>query len=88
MIYKVLHEKYLINNKISVGNENSVFSTLLSFSAELTLNIITVSLILFHQDLLPVNPKDYIGVFFIISSIFSLLISFGFLNKKLKKICC
>ena len=39
MIYKVIYEKFLINDKFSIGKSNALFSTKLILSSEIAMNL-------------------------------------------------
>ena len=77
MIYKILKSKYLLNNKLSVSSENSLFSIKLIFSGELALNILTVLGILQINDLLSIFKTHETLIFtLIVSFIFPIIMIF------------
>ncbi len=81
-IYKFLYEKYLINDIFSISKENSIFSTQLIFSSEITLNTLSLLYYLNYHKILNLHIDDFFMLSLLIAGIIGLLIGFVFIQKK------
>lgn len=82
MIYKFLYEKYLINEMVSISKENSIFSTRLIFSSEVTLNVLSFLYFLFYHNILKIDVNKFYIESIVIGILFGLLVGFIFVKKQ------